>query len=286
MESTVALIGFGEAGSTFARAAGWGTAACGYDIDPAREPAMADHGVRPGASAAEAVRDAPIVLSLVTADAALAAARDYAPLLAPGTIWCDMNSVAPQTKREACEAVTAAGGRYVDCAILAPVQPGALAVPLLLAGQAAADAVTMLAALGFTNLRVVGDEVGRASTIKLCRSVAVKGIEAICAEMALAAARAGVLDEVLASLDASEKPQSWAQRVDYNLDRMLLHGRRRSAEMFEASEMLRDLGIAPLVTDGTVQWQEGIGELGIAPPAGLAAKLEAIVQSPEFKGEI
>jgi hypothetical protein len=84
--------------------------------------------------------------------------------------------------------------------------------------------------------------------------------------MVIGASAAGVLDEVLASLDASEKQVGWNQRADYNLDRMLLHGRRRAAEMAEASEMLRALGIAPMMTENTVNWQQGIGELGIAPP--------------------
>jgi 3-hydroxyisobutyrate dehydrogenase-like beta-hydroxyacid dehydrogenase len=83
-------------------------------------------------------------------------------------------------------------------------------VPLLLSGSDADAAATALAGLGFANLRVVGGDVGRASAIKMIRSVMVKGMEALTAECVLAAARAGVLDEVLASLDASEKNESWA----------------------------------------------------------------------------
>jgi 3-hydroxyisobutyrate dehydrogenase-like beta-hydroxyacid dehydrogenase len=154
----------------------------------------------------------------------------------------------------------------------------ALAVPLLVAGPDAAQAEGMLAALGFTNIRIVGEEVGRASAIKLCRSVMVKGLEALTAEMVLAASEAGVLDDVLASLDASEKQVSWQERADYNLDRMLVHGRRRSEEMREAAAMLRDLGVSPLMTDNTVARQAALGELGLAPPPeGLRAKLDAIL---------
>ena len=254
----LALIGFGEAGSTFAAAAGWEADARGHDLREDRRAAMAAEGVTPSASAAEALAGAPIVLCLVTADQALAAAEDYAAHLAPGALWCDMNSVAPDTKRAAARAVEAAGGRYVDVAVLAPVNPARLAVPLLLAGPAAADVRDALAGLGFTNCRVVGDEVGRASAIKMIRSVMVKGIEALTAEMMLAADAAGVADEVLASLDASEKAQGWAARAAYNLERMATHGERRAAEMEEAAKTLASLGVEPVMTAGTVRRQRAM----------------------------
>jgi 3-hydroxyisobutyrate dehydrogenase-like beta-hydroxyacid dehydrogenase len=256
----VALIGFGEAGSTFARAGGWEEVARAFDILPSRKAAMADCGVIPCDSVADVLEGAQVVLSLVTADQAVAAAQSVAPLLPQGALFLDMNSV-----------------RYVDVAVMAPVDPARLNVPLLLAGGDAAEAMALANALGFAKTRVVGDRIGQASAIKLCRSVMVKGLEALTAEMVLAASAAGVLDEVLASLDASEKAVSWRTRADYNLDRMLQHGRRRAAEMAESAAMLRDLGIAPLMTDNTVRRQQGFGDMGIVPvPDGLEAKLEAI----------
>jgi 3-hydroxyisobutyrate dehydrogenase-like beta-hydroxyacid dehydrogenase len=282
----VALVGFGEAGEAFARAEGWRGLTFGWDILPERRAAMARAGVRTADTAADALADRAFVLSLVTADAALDAARDYAPLLPEGALWCDMNSVAPETKRAAAAAIEAAGGRYVDVAVMAPVDKG-LAVPLLLSGPHAIAAQPLLESLGFSNVRVAGDEVGHASAIKLCRSVMVKGVEALTAEMVLAAANAGVLEEVLTSLDASEKTMSWAERADYNLDRMLVHGERRAAEMYEASQMLQDLGIAAMMTENTVGWQQALGELSLADiPDGLAAKIAAIKGSPHYQGKI
>ena len=255
MDFKLALIGCGEAGSTFAGAAEWGGSARSWDILAERRASMAATGVIAAEDAAEALAGADLVLSLVTADAALAAAREYAPLLKPGAVWCDMNSVAPATKMSAAQAVEAAGGCYVDGAVLAPVHPARLAVPLLLAGQAAAEAEAMLRAAGFDNIRVVGQDVGRASAIKMIRSVMVKGIEALTAEMMLAARAAGVADEVLASLDASEKVRSWHDRAAYNLDRMVTHGARRAAEMEESAKTLAALGVDPVMTRGTVARQ-------------------------------
>ncbi len=249
MSCDVALIGYGEAGEALACAGGWNARV--YDVLPARRAVA---GAMACDSAAEALAGAPLVLALVTADHALAAAENCAANLA-GKLWCDGNSVAPETKRAAARAIEAAGGRYVDMAILAPVEPARLAVPLLLSGSTADDAKVALEALGFSNVRVVGSEVGKASAIKMIRSVMVKGIEALSDEMMAAATAAGVADEVLASLDASEKALPWVQRAAYNLERMATHGLRRAAEMEESARTLLALGVEPLMTRGTVQRQ-------------------------------
>jgi 3-hydroxyisobutyrate dehydrogenase-like beta-hydroxyacid dehydrogenase len=255
MTCEVALIGFGEAGETFARAGRWGPRASGYDLLAARRAALASAGAATSHDAKEALGCAPFVLSLVTADRALDAATTYGPVLKRDALWCDGNSVAPQTKRQAARALEAAGARYVDLAILAPVRPKLLAVPLLVSGAAAQEAEDRLRQLGFSDVRIVGEEVGRASAIKMIRSVMIKGVEALTAEMMLAAGVAGVSEEVLASLDASEQPQPWVERAAYNLERMATHGLRRSAEMKEAAKTLLDLGVDPLMTLGTVRRQ-------------------------------
>lgn len=261
MSHTISLIGYGEAGSTFARAGGWGEAADGaggnaragvWDVRPERLALAAQDGLMVARDAQEALVGRAMVLSLVTADSALPAAQDYAAFLPKGAIWADCNSVAPGTKREAAAAIEAAGGCYVDVAVLAPVDPARLNVPLLLAGREAGRAEAMLREAGFNNIRIVGDEVGRASAIKMIRSVMVKGIEALTAEMMLAAQEAGVVDEVLSSLDASEKAWPWAKRAAYNIERMVTHGVRRAAEMEESAKTLTGLGIEPMMTNGTV----------------------------------
>ncbi|WOF42281.1 DUF1932 domain-containing protein [Sphingopyxis indica] len=263
MSKTIAIIGFGEAGSVFAAAAGWEADACAYDVAPERASVMHDIGVACGADLRDTLASASLVLSLVTADAAADVARAAAPLLTDGALYCDMNSIAPQTKREAAAAVDATGGRYVDVAVMAPVEPGRLNVPLLLSGEAAADAATALSRAGFADIRIVGTEVGRASAIKMLRSVMVKGIEALTAEMMLAATRAGVVDDVLASLDASEKDWGWSKRAAYNLERMATHGLRRAAEMEESAKTLAALGVDPAMTSATVRRQREMA--GAAP---------------------
>jgi len=281
----LATIGFGEAARAFAP--GWaasGAEVSAYDLlldrPAARAPMLAAieaAAIRPASSSAAAIEGATLILSLVTADQALAAAEQAAPSLPMGALWCDMNSVAPDTKRAAARMIEAAGGRYVDVAVLAPVHPQRSAVPLLLSGQHAEAAAEALAAVGFAQLRVVPGEVGRASAIKMIRSVMVKGIEALSAECALAAQEAGVLNEVVASLDASWPGADWARRFDYNLDRMLVHGVRRAAEMEEVVKTLDALGTGSMMTRGTVQRQRALGALRLAPPDGLDGKLARLL---------
>jgi 3-hydroxyisobutyrate dehydrogenase-like beta-hydroxyacid dehydrogenase len=278
MMPATTFIGFGEAGRAFA----WpGARAFDHQTDDAglRDAMLAAYAaaqVDGAGDARSALAGADVALSLVTADQAYAAARDCAPLLDAGALWLDMNSVSPGTKRRAAQAVEAAGGRYVDVAVMAPVLPARRSVPLLVAGPHAEAAAGMLAQLGFSNVAISGPKIGDASAIKMIRSVMVKGLEALSAECALAADRAGVTDAVLASLDASWKPHGWSERIDYNLDRMMAHGVRRAAEMDEVVVTLEELGVDPVMTRGIISRQRDLGVLGIAPPAGLAAKLQAI----------
>ena len=267
MDNRYALIGFGEAGSTFAKAADLDSDACAYDLR------QVDYGRVKGCTTNhEAVRGANVVFSLVPADQSLLVAQETAMSLTEGTLFLDMNSVSPGTKRQSALAIDKAGGRYVDVAIMAPVEPQRLAVPVLLSGYHAQAGLDVLKYFGFSNLRVVGADVGRASTIKMLRSVMYKGMEALTAECLLGCEKAGVTDEVLKSFG-----NDWSGGADYRLDRMLVHGQRRSAEMAESAKTLLELGVEPLMTLGTVQRQAQLGTLGIKePPKGLHAKLERI----------
>jgi 3-hydroxyisobutyrate dehydrogenase-like beta-hydroxyacid dehydrogenase len=272
----LSLIGFGEAGSTFARAGDW--PACVYDVQtdgPAGSEMLARYeaaGLKGAETAKDAVSGADAIFSVVTADQALFAARNAAGAIANDAFFFDMNSVAPDTKRAAAAVIDAAGGRYVDVAVMAPVNPARMAVPLLVSGPYAEQGAALLADAGFTKVRVVGTEVGRASTIKMLRSVIFKGMEALTAECVLACDQAGVLDEVLGSLGAE-----WPALADYRLDRMMVHGVRRAAEMEESAKTLEALGVAPLMTRGTIAWQRQIGSLAISPiPETLDAKLERL----------
>ncbi|MBP7002782.1 NAD(P)-dependent oxidoreductase [Amaricoccus sp.] len=284
-DARIALVGFGEAAHAFLD--GWGLAGggvCAYDLkllDPATTEAFAARcraaGVVPCPDPAQALAGADLVLSLVTADQALAAAEALARHIAPGALWLDGNSCSPGAKRAAAAAVEDAGGRYVDMAIMAPVHPRRHLTPVLLAGPAAAAAAGRLAALGMVP-GLAGDRVGDASTIKMLRSVMVKGFEALAAECVLAARRAGVEGPVLASLQASDPGFDWTARAAYNLERMMVHGTRRAAEMREVAATLRELGLPDRLALATAEWQAQIGALGLAGGEdGLVGRADRIL---------
>lgn len=276
----VALIGFGEAAQAFATAKNWAANASIYDrktddVETRGEKVaeITAAGVHNAGSLGALAADAKLILSLVTADQALSVAQSCARHLRAGTLYCDGNSVAPETKRCAAELINEAGGQYVDVAIMSPVYPSQLDVPLLLSGGQAHQASRSLAGLGFGNIRVVGDQVGRASTIKILRSVMYKGVEALTAECLIACQKAGVTEEVLGSFG-----NDWSSGADYRLDRMMVHGLRRAAEMEEAVKALHALGVEPLMTMGTANRQRQIGVAGIDPvPETLSAKLKRLV---------
>jgi 3-hydroxyisobutyrate dehydrogenase-like beta-hydroxyacid dehydrogenase len=274
MDRTVTLIGFGEAGKAFAN--GKGCRAFDIKTDgPARDAKLAAYaraGVTGCENSREALDGATAVLCVVTADQALLAAQESARSIAPGTLFFDMNSVAPETKMAAATFIDSAGGCYVDVAVMSPVEPACLAVPLLISGPHAERGSAKLAALGFSNVRIIPGDVGRASSIKMIRSVMVKGMEALTAECLIAAERAGVTDEVVSSLG-----EGWHEKANYNLDRMMVHGVRRAAEMTEVVKTLESLGIDAMMTRETVKRQRKIGELGIAlVPDSLEGKLERL----------
>ena len=281
----IVFVGFGEAGQAFAK--GLHPASlriAGYDLkldaiaqaDLCRK-AMARLDVLP--CGLEDVGKAQVVICLVTADQALVAARAAAPHLAQGAFWFDGNSCAPGTKQQAAAMIGAAGGRYVDLALMAPVYPLLHRTPMLASGPDAIAGAAALESLGVA-ATVVGDRVGQASSIKMLRSIIIKGLEALTAESFLAARAAGVEEAVIASLQASDPGFDWARRGAYNLERMLVHGARRAAEMTEVAVTLRQLGLPGRMTEATVQWQTDLAALSVDPgPEDLAARADVVLRA-------
>lgn len=268
----IALIGFGEAGRAFA--SGWergeDVALTTFDVklnDPsAAAPVLeACHtlNVTPEIEPEKALAGAGQVFSLVTADRAAEAAANAALFVGEGALYFDCNSCSPVTKASNAEIIEAAGGCYVDVAVMAPVFPQRHLAPLLVSGPHAERAIEALSALGMRP-KPAGDKVGNASAIKMMRSVIIKGLEALTAESILAARRAGVEEEVLASLQASDPGIDWVKRSSYNLERMMVHGARRAAEMREVAKTLSDYGISNRLSVAIAEWQDEIAGLGLA----------------------
>lgn len=265
----IALIGYGEVGGIFgaALAARGVRGICAFDIlqdDPARGEALRARAQRDrvdiAPTAAAAVADADLVICAVTAGATRTAAASVAGGLKPGAFLLDVNSASPQTKAVCGAMVAALGGRYVEAAVMTSVPPYGICVPMLLGGPDAAAALPSLAMLGFA-ASVASPTLGVASAIKMCRSVIVKGMEAIVIESFLTARRYGVEDEVLASLAETFPGIDWEKQGSYFWQRVVQHGRRRAEEMRESAATVREAGMEPFMASAIAARQAWVAML-------------------------
>jgi 3-hydroxyisobutyrate dehydrogenase-like beta-hydroxyacid dehydrogenase len=278
--TAIGLIGFGEVGSIFARdlmAKGAGVRA--YDIRPVSAP----DGVVLCASAVEATAGCAAVFIAVTAGSTLDATCSLAGGLAHGPLVIDVNSVAPAAKREASAIVEAYGGRYVEAAVMSSVPPKGLATPMLLGGPHAKATIDLMAPFGM-NLKVYAEEIGGASSVKMCRSVLIKGLEALLTESMLAARHYGVEKDVLASLGDTLPHPDWEKQARYMISRALLHGRRRAEEMREVARTVEAAGITPLLSSAIAQRQDWAADQTIKrPDEELGVLLDAVLARIEHE---
>jgi 3-hydroxyisobutyrate dehydrogenase-like beta-hydroxyacid dehydrogenase len=196
------------------------------------------------------------VFSTVTSSAALDAARQTVPFLEPRHIYADLNSVSPALKQDIAQVVGATGARFVEVAVMAPVLPYAHRVPMLLGGPAAPLFVETMAPFGLRMQTLTGAPVGAAAAVKMCRSIVVKGLEALICECVLAASRFDADAHVFASLNESFPGIDWKTLADYMVGRVVLHGERRAREMEEVADTLRAIGVEPIMAEAAARRQD------------------------------
>lgn len=283
----VAVLGFGEAGSHFARDLRENGAEVSV-FDPrirgiegaelrARAEALAVRACESGRAAAAG---ADLLLSAVTASSALDVARQAAAYVAAGQYFLDVNSVAVETRTESAGAIEKAGGRYVEAAVMAPVRAKGIAVPMLTGGPWAREVKALLEPYG-TRMEVVSEDVGPASAVKLSRSLMVKGMEALAVECMVTARHYGTEGHVIESLHETYPGIDWEARMAYLLSRSMLHGRRRAEEMREAAKLVRAAGLDPTMATATAELQDWVAglEVGSAVKPGEAPALAALVDA-------
>ena len=266
----VAIIGFGEAGGIFAKdLAVKGMNVCVFDIlfnSNRQRQAMLRKAQACGVTAAPSLQaclyKAELVISAVTASSALDVAKEAGPILAEGQLFLDINSVSPRTKRQAAGYVARRRARFVEAAVMSAVPKQRLQVPMLLGGPHAFESAECLQRIGM-NATPFSDQLGVASAVKMCRSVIIKGLEALVIESLFAARMYGAEDKVLESLAASFPGMGWEYHLpDYLISRVAEHGHRRAVEMREVAQTLQHVGIEPMMALATAQRQEQLaGEM-------------------------
>jgi 3-hydroxyisobutyrate dehydrogenase-like beta-hydroxyacid dehydrogenase len=264
----VGLVGYGEVGRILAEdLRKQDVRVTAYDIklrsDQAggtlRDHASA-HGVGLTASHADLASRADFVISAVTASQAVPVAQACAGAVKQGAWFLDFNSASPGAKQRAAALIDGNGGRYVEGAVMTSIPPYRIKVPLLLGGAGAEKLAPLLVELGF-DARVASQELGVASAVKMCRSVMIKGMEAMVIEAFTTARAYGVEDAVLASLKETFPGIDWEKQGAYFFQRVIEHGRRRSEEVREVAETVREIGLTPWSAQGTAERQAWIADL-------------------------
>lgn len=263
----IVLIGFGEAAKAFTK--GWLTEqlqnikafdskTLELDTRQSKLDDYVKYQVSGHDSLEEAIEDADLIFSLVTANQSTIAAFSIAQHIRAKTYFFDCNSCSPQTKKINAAKIEQAGGYYIDTAIMSPVQPNLHRTPIFISGIMAQQALTKLMLLNM-NASIISSEVGGASLIKMLRSIMIKGLEALNAECLLAARKAGIEKMLFESL--SSVFPNFEEKSTYMLERMLQHGERRAAEMKEVALTLEALELPNSLTIATAQWQQKVGEI-------------------------
>ena len=263
----IGLIGYGEVGRILAedlrgrvaRVIAHDVKLGGADERPLREHAER-HGVELVASHAAVAEAADLVISAVTANQTVPAAQACAAAVRRDAWFLDFNSASPGAKRSAAAAIDDAGGAYVEGAVMTSLPPHRLRVPLLLGGARAQQLQPHLEALGF-NASVASNTLGVASATKMCRSVIIKGLEAMVIEAFIAARAYGVEAQVLASLVETFPGIDWDDQTTYFFQRVIQHGRRRAEEMYEVARTVEEIGLAPWSAAGTAERMAWVADL-------------------------
>jgi 3-hydroxyisobutyrate dehydrogenase-like beta-hydroxyacid dehydrogenase len=270
----IGLVGYGEVGKILTaalveRKAGWVGA---WDIllaDPAASATMKAHASRPasGGGVDVGAHRAPTSSSRRSPSRAWAVADDAARTIRRGTWFMDLNSCSPGTKQRSSQRIDAAGGRYVESAVMTTVPQYGIGVPMLLGGKEAPALEALLEPLGFS-MEIAADRVGVASAIKMCRSVMIKGLESLLVESLTSARAYGVEDRVIASLHETFPELDWEKLASYMVSRTALHGKRRAEEMREVAVTVREAGLDPWMASATAERQDWMAAL--KEPAHLA----------------
>lgn len=266
----IGLIGYGEVGKIFAaglkskpgvQAVGaWDLKFAAGEQAQAERAHAAQAGVQAHASLQALCQDCDFLIAAVTASNTLAVAQEAARFMQADAVFLDLNSASPGTKQQAAGAVDAAGGHYVEAGVMTSVPPYGIRVPMLLGGARADELAQVLTGWGL-DARCVSEQLGVASAIKMCRSIMIKGLEALVIESYTTAREYGVEDHVLPTLAETFPSIDWPVQGAYFFSRVVQHGKRRAEEMRESANTVREAGFAPLMTAAVADKQQWVADL-------------------------
>lgn len=270
MTLRVGFIGFGEAARTLAGGLGPAGAALRAYCRGRRHapPYPAEFRQAAAALSVELVdtleglaRASDVLVSAVFPEAAAPVGAESARHLRPDQLFVDVNAVAPATKEAIAAAVTARGARFVDAELMGAASLYGAAVPLYVSGSGAEEFQRRFTPLGL-NVTLIPGPASAAATLKMLRSVVTKGMEAVIVEAMVAAFRAGVAPEAFTAITEPMDAIKFSDFARMCITSDLLHAGRRAVEMETVGEVVRGLGVEPIMVDAArrrLLWSAGLG---------------------------
>jgi 3-hydroxyisobutyrate dehydrogenase-like beta-hydroxyacid dehydrogenase len=210
----------------------------------------------------DALADADLILSTVTTSVAEAAARSCAEHIAPGQAYIDLNATAPSMKCRVAEIIRPTGADFVEASILGAVGVTGSKTRILTGGPKGPETAETLTNLGL-NAEFYSSEIGKASTFKMLRSVFSKGLEVLLLEFLLAGKRAGVKDDLWQEIISLFKGNPFDVLAANWIKTHAIAHERRYFEMKQVREVVREIGLDPILTMGTEAFFKRSCELGL-----------------------
>jgi 3-hydroxyisobutyrate dehydrogenase-like beta-hydroxyacid dehydrogenase len=188
------------------------------------------------------VGECDVLLSIVPPAVAGAVADQVAAALrrtSAAVLYADCNAVAPGTVRGIFGTISSAGARFADAGIIGPppTRPGSR----IFASGPAARELAELRTFGL-DVRVLDGDVGQASGLKMCYAALTKGLQALGAEL-LVAARLMNVEEVLRGEHAEGDVAVVRRFIERALPSMPPKAYRWIGEMEEIARCFEELGI-------------------------------------------
>jgi 3-hydroxyisobutyrate dehydrogenase-like beta-hydroxyacid dehydrogenase len=211
----------------------------------------------------ELLCEATIVLSIVIPSEATALARRFASHISlkdkahKNVIFVDMNAVAPQTVRYIASLFP--HGNFVDgCIIGLPPRVGEYTSSIYLSGKHAQQVADALKNTPSLDVRVVGDQIGQASGLKMCYGTMTKGMTAV-ALHACVTARSFELDDVF--FDELKRSMPYAfDMLNKSIPDMAPKAVRWVREVEEIANTHESVGLSPKMFEGAAETYRFVAE--------------------------
>lgn len=253
----IGIVGYGEAGQAIAQGlcSSKGTSISVFDIkfndtefSKSLRLKAKEQGIIVEEDMKSLIANNDIILSVVTGEVATQVVRDSLPFIKEGMVFVDMSTVSPREKMLMGELIERKGGSFVEVAILGAIASYSFQSPMLVCGKRADQFVNLLANMGF-NVTFVSKEIGKASYMKMLRSVFAKGVEALLLEMLAGAKRCDLVEPLMDAIVEHMDGSSFQEIANTWITTNVIHAERRTEEMKHVIETLNELQVRPIMAE-------------------------------------